>query len=648
MARFRPLLLPLLVFLAGLGVTYLLWQHEKENARRDLQATFDFYLRDISSRIAQRMAAYEQILRGAQGFLESAPRADRRDFARYVDALQVDANYSGIQGIGLITLTPGAGQADLVARLRRDGVPDFAIRPAGDRPWLAPITQIEPLIGRNLSLLGFDPYSEPVRRQALERARDSGNAALSGKVRLVSEAPDDPQPGVLLYLPLYAPGQAHGTVAERRAALVGWVFAPFRMVDLMAGLYGEQPPGMALAISDGVDLAPAALLFASSGEDSVTAPPRYLAREYLSVAGHTWTLTVHAGNDFVQHFNRDRSDLIALAGLGLTLLLTLLCWQMLASRQWAMDMAANMTRELRTSEERWKFALEGSGDGLWDRDLRSDEVVYSPRCVEMLGHEPEEVGNRLDEWIRRIHPDDLSRAQATTQACIDGKTRTYSSEHRLRCKDGSWKWVLSRGMVVSRDEAGVPLRLIGTVSDISERKAAEERIHHLAQHDPLTDLPNRALFADRLQQALALAEREDRRLAVLYLDLDEFKPVNDSFGHGVGDELLKEVARRLQSCVRSSDTVGRIGGDEFVVLLPDLHGDGDAKQVAEKILAAINHPFLLTSHNLVISASIGISLFPDHGRDALELARNADQAMYRAKGDGRNCIRTTEKAAVAL
>ena len=642
MARYRPFLLPLLVLIAGLGVTYLLWQHEKENARRDLQATFDFHLRDISSRIEQRMAAYEQMLRGAQGFLESAPGAGRGDFAHYVDTLQLDANYSGIQGIGLITLTPAAARADLVARLRREGLTNFTLQPPGERPWLAPITQIEPLVGRNLALLGFDAYTEPVRRQALERARDSGNAALSGKVRLVSESPDDPQPGVLLYLPLYAPGQAHANLAERRAHLVGWVFAPFRMVDLMAGLYGEQPPGIALEINDGIDLSPAALLFASSSDDGESTPPRYVTREYLTVGNHTWTLTVRAGENFADHYGRDRSDLIALSGLGLSLLLALLGWQMLASRQLAMDMAANMTRELRTSEERWKFALEGSGDGLWDRDLRTGEVLYSPRCAEMLGYKPEEIGNQLDEWLRRIHPEDLARAQAITQACIDGATPTYSSEHRLLCKDGTWKWVLSRGMVVSRDDAGTPLRLIGTVSDISERKAAEDKIRHLAQHDPLTDLPNRALFSDRLNQALALAERENRRLAVLYLDLDEFKPVNDSFGHGVGDELLKEVARRLQACVRSSDTVGRIGGDEFVVLLPILNGDSDALRVAEKILATINHPFLLTGHNLVISTSIGISIFPDHGRDALELARNADQAMYRAKGDGRNCIRSMD------
>jgi len=457
MVRHRALLLPLAVALAGLAMTYLLWQHEEENARRDLQTTFDFQLRETASRIEQRMAAYEQMLRGVQGFLDAAPEAGRPEFARYVASLQLEGHYGGIQGVGLIRLVPEAGRAELEQRMKSEGLYRFALRPPGQRPEYAPIVQIEPMMGRNLALTGYDTYADPVRRQALERARDSGNPALTGKLQLVSETPEDPQPGVVIYQPIYAPHLPRATMEERRAHLIGWAFAPFRMGDLMATLYGEQPPGLTLDINDGVALTPDTLLFTSGNEQASSRATRFVRREYLMIAGHPWTITLRAGDNFVTRFGRDRSSLMAFAGIGLSLLLALIGWQMQASRRLAMNLAEDMTRELRSSEERWKFALEGSGDGLWDHDLATGRVLYSPRCADMLGFAPEEIGDSLDEWTSRLHPEDAERAQAITQACIDGQTNSYSSEHRLRCKDGTWKWVLSRGMVVPPGRTGQTL-----------------------------------------------------------------------------------------------------------------------------------------------------------------------------------------------
>jgi len=169
-------------------------------------------------------------------------------------------------------------------------------------------------------------------------------------------------------------------------------------------------------------------------------------------------------------------------------------------------------------------------------------------------------------------------------------------------------------------------------------RAAEEHMRRMAQHDALTGLANRALFSDRLNQALALAQREKARLALIFLDLDKFKPVNDSLGHGIGDLLLQEVAQRMQSCVRASDTVARIGGDEFVVLLHHVESDDSALAVAEKIRQALDRPFPIDGHALGISASIGVAIYPEHGHDAIELTKNADDAMYCAKNAGRNVV----------
>lgn len=291
---------------------------------------------------------------------------------------------------------------------------------------------------------------------------------------------------------------------------------------------------------------------------------------------------------------------------------------------------------LHESEERWKFALEGAGDGVWDWNIQEDKVVFSPRYKEMYGFTDEDIASNKDAWEHRIHPDDRARVAADIHAYLEGRSTSYVNEHRVFCKDGSLKWILARGMVVSRDDEGKPLRMIGTHADITERKTTEERVLHLAHFDALTDLPNRALIMDRLQQALIMAKRDKGCMAVMFLDLDKFKPINDTFGHDIGDLLLKDVAKRLLDCVRESDTVARIGGDEFVVLLPTIEQEQDATVVAGKILHALNQPFAINDLSLNISSSIGIAIYPEHGEDEKLLLINADIAMYHAKKHGRD------------
>jgi diguanylate cyclase (GGDEF)-like protein len=190
-----------------------------------------------------------------------------------------------------------------------------------------------------------------------------------------------------------------------------------------------------------------------------------------------------------------------------------------------------------------------------------------------------------------------------------------------------------------RREDGSIYALCSISTDITERKDFENDIQHMAQHDALTHLPNRALFNDRLKQAISAAQRNKSRLALMFIDLDKFKPVNDTYGHGVGDLLLKEVALRIQGCLRESDTAARIGGDEFVVLLPSIETKQDAGKVGAKILYALNQPFALAGHTLEISGSIGIAVYPEHGKDEKLLVKSADIAMYHAKKNGRNNVK---------
>ncbi|MDP5241046.1 GGDEF domain-containing protein [Uliginosibacterium sp. 31-16] len=625
----------LLVFTVSLGVTALLWRHEQQITERHLHTQFDYSLRDTTARIVQRLSAYEQMLRGVQGFHAGAEDIRRDEFAAYVNALQLGADFAGIQGVGRIHLVAREDKERLQAELRSQGLPDFTIRPGDERSIYAPITQVEPFTGRNLIALGFDPYTDPTRRAAMDAARDAGVPRITGKLHQILDQKPDDGPSFVMYAPLFRQGTATDSLAARRASIIGWIYAPVRLTELMASLYGEPDPDIAIHIHDSVDTRPETLLFASHPSAAFT---DLQTHEYLEVGGHSWTIEAHALPGFMARFGRSDARIIAISGLCLSLLLTLLTHLLVSARQLALALAHRMTDDLRSSEERWKYALEGAGDGVWDRDLLTNAVFYSKRCLEIFGYTDSDISPLRSEWVERIHPDDQAAALAATAACMNGQQSSFASEYRLRCKDGSWKWILARGRVMSRDRHGKALRLIGTVSDIDERKAIEEHVRHMAQHDPLTNLPNRALFADRLQQALNLARRDQAHLALFFIDLDEFKGVNDQHSHSAGDLLLQEAARRMQACVRESDTVGRIGGDEFVVLLPALNNVDDARHVADKIRHALAEPFLLDGLPLHISASIGIACYPEHGDSNTRLWDAADTAMYAAKSAGGNRV----------
>ncbi|HEY0848237.1 MAG TPA: EAL domain-containing protein [Noviherbaspirillum sp.] len=292
--------------------------------------------------------------------------------------------------------------------------------------------------------------------------------------------------------------------------------------------------------------------------------------------------------------------------------------------------------DLRISNERLKLAIEGTGDGMWDWDVQADEVTYSKRWKEILGYADHEIGTSPDEWRSRLHPEDEADVLAALHDCIIGKTQAFSTERRMRCKDGSWKWTLSRGIVVGRDEKGRPLRITGMMTDITEKKASDERIWQHANFDTLTGLPNRRLFRDRLDHEVRKAHRTGLQTALFFIDLDRFKETNDLLGHDAGDMLLMQAAQRLRACVRESDTVARLGGDEFTVILAELDGVAHVEYIAQKILATLAEPFRLGNEVVYVSGSIGITLYPADAGGPEELIRNADQAMYAAKNAGRN------------
>jgi diguanylate cyclase (GGDEF)-like protein/PAS domain S-box-containing protein len=291
-------------------------------------------------------------------------------------------------------------------------------------------------------------------------------------------------------------------------------------------------------------------------------------------------------------------------------------------------------RALAESEERLALAMAGANDGLWDWNLRTDQLYLSARWKAMLGYADAELGSAPAEWLDRIHASDLARFRQALATHLDGNVAHFEIEHRVCARDRSYRWMLTRGLAVS-DSQGRPTRIAGSQTDITERKRAESQLQHDALHDGLTGLPNRVLFLDRLQHAMRRATRTDgqERTAVLFLDLDRFKLVNDSLGHLAGDRLLVEVARRLERELRPGDTVARLGGDEFIVLLEELHGRAEAAQIAARMLQMLTDPFRIDDRDLYLSASIGIAIAGGESSEAV--IRDADAAMYRAKAEGK-------------
>ena len=297
------------------------------------------------------------------------------------------------------------------------------------------------------------------------------------------------------------------------------------------------------------------------------------------------------------------------------------------------------------TEYRYTLAAQGANDGLWDWDMETGRVYYSPRWKAMLGYDEAEIGDGLGDWLDRVHTDDLPRLRADIDAHLRHDKENLSSEFRIRHRDGQYRWVLCRGIAVKDPERG-SLRAAGSLTNITDRKLAEEQLRFEALHDSLTGLANRSLLADRLTHSLARNNRDpENRFALLYIDLDEFKVINDSLGHQVGDKLLIEVARRLSACARKVDTiaripgdhVARIGGDEFVMLLEDVASPEDAVRVAERIHAALSEPFSLGAHDLVARGSIGIATSDAGYARPEEVLRDADIALYQAKQAGKSC-----------
>lgn len=477
----------------------------------------------ITLKIEERLTAYAVLLQGGQALFAASASVERDEWRDYVATVKADQIVPGCEGLGFSQLIAPEDLAAHHDAVRREGFPSYTVHPPGPRDVYSSIVFLEPFSGRNLLAFGYDMFSEPVRREAMTQARDTGRPALSGKVTLVQEgAADRAQAGTLMYVPVYRNDAPLDTLEERQAALLGWVYSPYRMEDLMRGTIPDWTVKgrsfVDLHIYDGDLPDNTHLLFDSQPEGE------------------------HRGRRTVLHEER------------------------------TIDFYG----------QRWRLVFNGS--------RTAGEINYAPVWLTTAG-----------------------------------------------------------GLVITGLLLGLLLALFKTADARHTAENLAEQIRGMAYHDTLTTLPNRHLLRDRLDMALAAGRRQNSLGALMLLDLDNFKPLNDEHGHAAGDTLLKEVARRLDHCIRDTDTVARLGGDEFIILLPALDQDPDAArqyatEVAENIRHCLEEPYHLdpdaTGRDIAhrCSCSIGVTLFSGRETQQSHLIQRADAAMYQAKQQGRNRI----------
>lgn len=616
--RMRTVMLPMLLLLALIVAMFF---KANQWERRDSLAEFRHLSEQALSQLNTRLDEQSTIALEMSGLFihETRGRVSRAEFRRYSTVLLT--HFPMLQALEWAPRVEAADRQTFEADERRE-IAGFRIternaqgiaQPASARQVYYPVTYVEPYRG-NERALGYDLASNPQRAQALQQTTRTGVPAATAPIPLVQR---HNELGILIMQSVRRAGSQRAVVLSV-LSIQHFMDAilpssrddlDMRLVDTDAKstIYDTFPPGAAPAYFDHP------LQFASRHYRLQTMP----TAAYLKAHRSWQSWSVLAVGTFA-------------AGLLGALLL-------LATGYTARVVAQvnARTRELQESEARFRSMADHSPMFIWLTDRDHRVTWFNQTLLDFTGDTLEEILRH--DWTQHLHPDDLPVLQAFARHTA--RREPFRQEFRLRRRDGAYRWIMDSAQP-RFDDKGNFLGYIGSGIDVTEQKNATETIRRLAHYDTLTGLPNRAMFMDRLRHALAAARREHRPFALLFVDIDNFKPINDQFGHQTGDQLLVEIAERMVLCVRESDTVARIGGDEFVVILHSLnsHAEDDARQVAEKMRASLCTPFTIDSRTLSVSSSIGIALYPEHGTEMQDLMRHADHAMYLAKNRGRNQV----------
>lgn len=623
---------PMIVALTLLFMTFLLISDWEKNR---LQSEFDQDAKNAGSLIEKRLEAQLDQIVALERFAAVTPKMTREQWRDFVMPL-LD-RHAGTQNFGWSPLVLDAERTDFEARMQASGFPKFHIlgRNVAGQTFIAepkseylPIVYVEPF-DRNRSVFGLDPLVLEKTAQAARRSLREKAPAATNSIRLVQEHGD--QRGIVVY---------QAVIDGHTKRQIGMISGVFRMDDtIFSTLAGHKWEEIDICLSESLSDGRTQRLFGPKEcEQAVWHGNRVSFRQPIRFAGQTWELTASATPAYM---NKHRSwvvwltllcGLLTTGVLGAFLLLTsgrTLRIEMLVDKR-TRELAEAGT-ELERHQEELIHAQRIARLGSWETWAGNDSLRCSSELINMLNL-TSDTAITDEQLLACIHPDD--RRMLGHALHLVGETASLKS---LDCRlDGNEEMPQILHFRIESDLVDHRLRIRGTAQDVTLARAAEAHIAYLAHFDVLTGLPNRTQWNERVQSELSAAERYKDSAAILFIDLDQFKAVNDSLGHTVGDQLLKAAAQRLTNCLRKHDFLARLGGDEFVILLPRLLHKNDAAQVARKLIEVLRPPVVLEEHELTVSASIGIATYPDDGTDADTLLKHADMAMYSAKDRGRN------------
>jgi len=636
--------LPWLVLASGLLTTAVFCESQRHyNQREHVRIERDLANAVIDS-IRNKLSSNQASLDAVVGLFNASDAVTYKEFSDFYRSLDLRPEaLEGIQGIGYAAVVPQHDTRRFERAVQQSGQPHFSIRTSGKQPLLSAITYLEPSNWRNQRALGFDMYSEATRRAAMHQAAISGLPALSGPVRLLQETNVNPQMGTLIYVPIYSkPVTEIKSGPERLSSLRGWAYSPLRMGDLIdQALKQTRNPekvDYAVLIYDGARPESQQLLYDNKG---LAGSPDLDHPTWLrvSLVDRSWLIGIQ-----LDHRNLSASGwtwnlgLILLLGSSLSLIAALLSHNLVNNH---ILLQQALEKERLNAQERALAAtvFDTSPVATVVTDPHGLILRVNPAFTQLSGYSALETRGRKTNLLRSGRHDDAF----------------YQDLWQTLLTKGYWGgeiWNQHRNGQVRLHELQINAVLDGhdqvtnylcIYRDVTERHAKDEQIRHQATHDPLTGLPNRALMLDRLVHSVAIASREQFKVGLIFIDLNGFKPINDTYGHHTGDQLLQAVVGRLKGCLRESDSLGRFGGDEFVLLISRADHLQHLQELAEHLQTALEAPFNEIAEGAVrISASFGIARWPDHAADADQLLKAADQAMYRAKGmeSGTICIAT--------
>ena len=645
--RRRLMLIPLL-FVLALVVTAFQFslRQEQQRVSHEFQRQVDLLHTSIQEHLRNHLSTNLAL----KALFYSAQKVERPEFVRFAETIK------SLDG-SIKEWTPRVVHVERAKWEETHKTPIKALNDAGnlefsaDKPVYFPVTYIYP--GKtNEKVYGYDISSNPDVEPLILKAIDTDMTTATSGIHLVQD--DKTRIGVVIYSPVYQK-QALKTAAERQQAFLGFVASVFRIDDDIQAIFkwlGNKELQLLLSIHDQDQLIFSNL---SADHNQVLQFSTLANAKEIEFAGRQWRLEYLPSKEFFRQQQSTVATLLILGGFlfcslaaaGLLLLTgrTARVEELIEKRtQDLLSSNASLNQEIairqqHENELRVSAATFESHEAIVVTDPNGNILRVNKAFTEITGYSAEEAIGQNPRILSSGYHDDAFYQQMYKQLY---KNNQWKGEIWNRRKNGV---VFPELLTVTgvRDEQDRLIHYVAIFSDVSDKKAAEQEIHNLAFFDPLTNLPNRRLLLDRLQHEIAAAKRQSKYGALFFLDLDHFKTLNDSRGHQVGDELLIQVAQRLQSIIRNEDTASRLGGDEFIIMVPgrfmDLQQATDhAAMLAEKILLAINQPFIVQGSEHHFSTSIGVTLYPETADEPEDVIQQADTAMYRAKERGRNDI----------